>query len=72
MIVTDHHECKPELPAACAIVNPHQPDCPYPFTALAGVGVALKVVLALGGPGGNRTVCWTGMRIWPPWAPWPT
>lgn len=50
VIVTDHHECKPELPAACAIVNPHQPDCPYPFTALAGVGVALKVVLALGGP----------------------
>lgn len=50
VIVTDHHECKPELPAACAIVNPHQPGCPYPFTALAGVGVALKVVLALGGP----------------------
>ena len=50
VIVTDHHECKPELPAACAIVNPHQPGCPYPFTALAGVGVALKLVLALGGP----------------------
>lgn len=50
VVVTDHHECKPELPAACAIVNPHQPDCPYPFPALAGVGVTLKLVLAMGGP----------------------
>ena len=50
VVVTDHHECKNELPAARAIVNPHQPGCSYPFKALAGVGVALKLVLALGGP----------------------
>ena len=30
-VVTDHHECRSELPSACAVVNPHRPDCPYPF-----------------------------------------
>ena len=50
MIITDHHECKAELPPAAAVVDPHRPDCPYPFKCLAGVGVALKLVLALGGP----------------------
>lgn len=47
IVITDHHECKPELPSAVAVVNPHQPDCSYPFKQLAGVGVALKLVLAL-------------------------
>jgi len=50
VIITDHHECKEALPAACAVVDPHRSDCPYPFKHLAGVGVALKLVLALGGP----------------------
>ena len=49
LVITDHHECKEELPAALAVVDPHQADCPYPFKCLAGVGVALKLVLALGG-----------------------
>ena len=49
VVVTDHHECKEELPRALAVVDPHRPDCPYPFKHLAGVGVALKLVLALGG-----------------------
>ena len=49
VVVTDHHECKETLPEAVAIVNPHRADCPYPFKHLAGVGVALKLVLALGG-----------------------
>ena len=47
VIITDHHECKDELPRAAAVVNPHRPDCPYPFKHLAGVGVALKLALAL-------------------------
>lgn len=47
IVITDHHECKPELPEAVAVVNPHQPGCAYPFKQLAGVGVALKVALAL-------------------------
>ncbi|MEG2037482.1 MAG: DHHA1 domain-containing protein, partial [Ruthenibacterium sp.] len=51
VVVTDHHECKEILPDACAVVDPHRPDCPYPFKQLAGVGVTLKLVLALGGEG---------------------
>ena len=50
VVVTDHHECKEELPQAVAVVNPHRPGCPYPFKQLAGVGVALKLALALTPP----------------------
>ncbi len=49
MIITDHHECKTGLPRALAVVNPCRPDCDYPFPKLAGVGVALKLVLAMSG-----------------------
>lgn len=49
-VITDHHECKDVLPDADAVVDPHRPDCPYPFKHLAGCGVALKLVLALAGP----------------------
>ena len=49
VVVTDHHECKENLPRAVAVVDPHRPDDTYPFKYLAGVGVALKLVLALGG-----------------------
>lgn len=45
-VVTDHHECHGELPKACAVVNPHRPDCSYPFCELAGVGVVFKLVCA--------------------------
>ncbi|MBQ9166250.1 MAG: single-stranded-DNA-specific exonuclease RecJ, partial [Oscillospiraceae bacterium] len=47
VIITDHHECKDVLPEAAAVINPHRPDCAYPFQSLAGVGVALKLVLAM-------------------------
>ncbi len=50
VVVTDHHECKETLPRAVAVVDPHRPDCSYPFKHLAGCGVALKLALALGGP----------------------
>ena len=49
LVITDHHECKDVLPEAAAVVDPRRSDCPYPFKHLAGVGVALKLVLALGG-----------------------
>ena len=46
MVITDHHECHETLPTACAVINPHRPDCTYPFKELAGVGVIFKVVCA--------------------------
>ena len=48
VIITDHHACKETLPAAAAVVDPHRPDCAYPFQGLAGVGVALKLAMAMG------------------------
>ena len=55
-IITDHHECKEEIPKALAVVDPHRKDCPYPFKDLAGVGVALKLVMALGGQENYRNL----------------
>ena len=45
-VVTDHHECRTAIPDAVAVVNPHRPDCPYPFKELAGVGVVFKLICA--------------------------
>ena len=47
VVITDHHKCKDVIPAAVAVVDPCRPDCTYPFRDLAGVGVALKLALAL-------------------------
>ena len=49
VVITDHHACKEELPPAAAVVDPHRPDCPYPFKGLAGVGVALMLALGVAG-----------------------
>jgi len=49
LIITDHHECKDELPNAAAVVDPHRKDDPYPHRNLAGVGVAFKLASAIVG-----------------------
>jgi single-stranded-DNA-specific exonuclease len=47
LIVTDHHEFAPELPAAAAIVHPRLPGTTYPFGGLCGAGVAFKLAWAI-------------------------
>ena len=47
VIVTDHHLAGTQLPDADAIVNPNQPGCGFASKALAGVGVAFYLLLAL-------------------------
>ncbi|MDR0935785.1 MAG: single-stranded-DNA-specific exonuclease RecJ [Oscillospiraceae bacterium] len=49
IVITDHHECPDVLPDVCAVVDPYRKDSEYPFTGLAGVGVAFKLVCALEG-----------------------
>ena len=46
-VVVDHHTVPVELPAAAAILNPHQPGCAYPTEDLAAVGVTFAFVMAL-------------------------
>lgn len=47
VIITDHHQVHGEMPTADVIVNPHQPDCPYPYKDFAGVGVIFKIMALL-------------------------
>ena len=49
LVITDHHECKEELPRAAAIVDPHKPGDGYPHRNLSGVAVAFKLACALSG-----------------------
>ncbi len=48
VIVTDHHQISDEgLPKALAILNPHQPECNYPYKFLSGVGIVFKLALGI-------------------------
>jgi len=46
-IVTDHHQVASEQLYADATINPQRPDCSFPFSDLAGVGVAFYLAAAV-------------------------
>ena len=45
-IICDHHNPGSEVPAAVAVLDPKQIDCPYPFKELTGCGVGFKLLQA--------------------------
>ncbi|MGE5841000.1 MAG: single-stranded-DNA-specific exonuclease RecJ [Deltaproteobacteria bacterium] len=47
VVVTDHHQVDETFAPLCAVVNPHRPDCPFPFKHLTGVGLAFFLAMAL-------------------------
>ena len=47
VLVTDHHLPGHELPNVDAMVNPNLEECAFPSKALAGVGVAFYLMMAL-------------------------
>lgn len=47
VIVVDHHHVPEQIPRAVAVVNPHHPECVYPFKELCGVGITYKLSQAL-------------------------
>ncbi|MBI1974439.1 MAG: single-stranded-DNA-specific exonuclease RecJ [Candidatus Zambryskibacteria bacterium] len=47
VIITDHHQQRPELPPAYAVVNPNRTDSNYPFSGICGSAVVFKLVQAI-------------------------
>jgi single-stranded-DNA-specific exonuclease len=47
VIICDHHLPDETLPQAHAILNPKQPECPYPYKELCGCGISYKFICAL-------------------------
>ena len=46
-IIGDHHRPGDIIPAAAAVLDPKQDDCPYPFKELSGCGVGFKLAQAI-------------------------
>jgi single-stranded-DNA-specific exonuclease len=47
VIIVDHHHVPENIPKACAVINPKQKKCIYPFKELSGAGVAFKLLQAV-------------------------
>ncbi|MBP1741277.1 MAG: Single-stranded-DNA-specific exonuclease RecJ [Deltaproteobacteria bacterium] len=47
VVVTDHHQVDESFTPLCPVVNPHRPDCSFPFKHLTGVGLAFYLAVAL-------------------------
>ncbi|MFL0685209.1 MAG: single-stranded-DNA-specific exonuclease RecJ [Algoriphagus aquaeductus] len=45
-IICDHHTPGDQLPAAVAVLDAKQEDCPYPYKELSGCGVGFKLIQA--------------------------
>lgn len=45
-IICDHHLPGEEIPAAHAVLDPKQNDCPYPYKELSGAGIGFKLIEA--------------------------
>ena len=64
ILIIDHHEIPEHLPAACAIVDPHQEDCSYPFMGMAAAGLTFHLLIALRGR--LRAMGWFDQEIQEP------
>ena len=47
IIIGDHHRPGDVVPNACAVLDPKQNDCNYPFKELSGAGVGFKLIQAI-------------------------
>lgn len=45
-IICDHHTPADHIPAACAVLDPKQSDCNYPYKELSGCGIGFKLIQA--------------------------
>ena len=46
-VITDHHECRQDLPNALAVVNPHRSDCQSAFKEICGAQVAFALMCVM-------------------------
>ena len=47
VVVTDHHQIPHGFQPDYPVVDPHQPDCAFPYKHLAGVGLAFFLAVAI-------------------------